>query len=291
MKLICAVLVTVACASACSPAEVSSTASETVTAKRIVTLAPNLTELVFAAGAADLLVGVSAYSDFPSAAKELPVVSDAFTVDQEQLVLLKPDLLLAWKSGTPAHVVDELRAAGFNVEAVTTRGLDDVPAALLRIGKLSGHDAQATVAAENFRQSIDEIRRQYSGVSEVSVFYQISTRPLYTINGEHFIGDILRLCGGRNIFADLSKLAPSVSVEAVIDRNPEVLLAASDSGELPFADWQRWDGLAANRLGNHFVVGAAEIGRATPRLLVAAKQVCEVLQTARVNRDAANDEL
>ncbi len=289
MKLICAVLVTVACTSACSPDEVATTASETVTAKRIVTLAPNLTELVYAAGAADLLVGVSAYSDFPSAAKELPVVSDAFTVDQEQLVLLKPDLLLAWKSGTPAHVVDELRAAGFNVEAVTTRGLDDVPAALLRIGELSGHDAQAIVAAEDFRQSIDEIRRQYRGASELSVFYQISTRPLYTINGEHFIGEILSLCGGRNIFADLSELAPAVSVEAVIDRNPEVLLAASDSGELPFSDWQRWDGLAANRLGNHFVVSAAEIGRATPRLLVAARQVCEALQVARVNRDAAND--
>lgn len=289
VKLICAVLVTVACASACSPAEVATTVSETFTAKRIVTLAPNLTELVFAAGAADLLVGVSAYSDFPPAAKDLPVVSDAFTVDQEQLVLLKPDLLLAWKSGTPAHVVDELRAAGFNVETVITRGLDDVPAALLRIGELSGHDAHAVVAAEDFRQSIDEIRQQYLGVSEVSVFYQISTRPLYTINGEHFIGEILNLCGGRNIFADLSELAPSVSVEAVIDRNPEVLLAASDSGELPFTDWQRWDGLAANRLGNHFVVSAAEIGRATPRLLVAARQVCEALQVARMNRDAANE--
>ena len=121
------------------------------------------------------------------------------------------------------------------------------------------------------------------------MFYQISTRPLYTINGEHFIGEILSLCGGRNIFADLSALAPSVSVEAVIDRNPEVLLAPSDSGELPFTDWQRWDGLAANRLGNHFVVSAAEIARATPRLLVAARQVCEVLQVARTNRDAAND--
>ena len=289
MKLTCAVLVTVAFASACSPAEVSTSASEAFTATRIVTLAPNLTELVFAAGAADLLVGVSAYSDFPPAAKDIPVVSDAFTVDQEQLTLLKPDLLLAWKSGTPAYVVDELRAAGFNVEAVTTRGLDDVPAALLRIGELSGHDAQAAVAAENFRQSIDEIRRQYMGVSEVTVFYQISTRPLYSIQGEHFLGEILSLCGGRNIFADLSELAPSVSVEAVIDRNPEVLLAASDSGELPFTDWQRWDGLAANRLGNHFVVSAAEIGRATPRLLVAARQVCEALQVARVNRDAAND--
>ena len=287
MKSVCVVLATVACICACGPAEQSAPEPDAI--RRIVTLAPNLTELVFAAGAGDLLVGVSAYSDFPPAARSLPVVSDAFTVDQEQLALLKPDLLLAWQSGTPVHVVDELRAAGFNVEAITTRGLDDVPVALLRIGELTGHDMQARAAAADFRQSIDDIRRQYSGVSEVSVFYQVSARPLYTINREHFIGEILNLCGGRNIFADLSELAPSVSVEAVIDRDPEVLLAASDSGDMPFADWQRWDTLAANRFGNHFVVGSAEIGRATPRLLVAAQQVCVALLAARANREAAGE--
>jgi iron complex transport system substrate-binding protein len=277
------------CTCSCSPAEKTIPAPAADSIRRIVTLAPNLTELVFAAGAGELLVGVSAYSDFPPEAGTLPVISDAFTVDQEQLALLKPDLLLAWQSGTPVHVVDELRAAGFNIEAITTRGLDDVPAALLRIGELTGHNEQARVAAEKFQQSIEDIRRQYSAASEVSVFYQVSARPLYTINSEHFIGEILSLCGGRNIFAERSELAPSVSVEAVIDRDPEVLLAASDSGEMPFADWQRWDRLAANRYGNHFVVGSAEIGRATPRLLLAAQQVCAALLTARANREAAEE--
>ncbi len=289
VRSVCVVLATVACICSCSPVEQSAPAPEPDAIRRIVTLAPNLTELVFAAGAGELLVGVSAYSDFPPEAQRLPLVSDAFTVDQEKLALLKPDLLLAWQSGTPVHVVDELRKAGFNIEAITTRGLDDVPAALLRIGELTGHEVQARAAAENFRQSIDEIRRQYSGASEVSVFYQVSARPLYTINREHFIGEILSLCGGRNIFADLSELAPSVSVEAVIDRNPEVLLAASDSGDMPFADWHRWDTLAANRYGNHFVVGSAEIGRATPRLLLAARQVCVALLAARANREAAGE--
>jgi len=282
-----AVLAAAACICSCSPAR--QTATEPETSRRIVTLAPHLTELVFAVGAGDLLVGVSAYSDFPPEAQDIPVVSDAFTVDQEQLALLRPDLLLAWKSGTPVHVVDELRAAGFNIEAITTRGLDDVSAALMRIGRLTGHDADARVAAANFRQSIDEIHQQYSAEPEVSVFYQVSARPLYTINRQHFIGEILSLCGGRNIFADLSELAPPVSVEAVIDRDPEVLLAASDSGEMPFSDWQRWDRLAANRFGNHFVVSSAEIGRATPRLLIAAREVCVALLEARENREAAGE--
>ena len=275
-----------ACLCSCNSAQQATNETDSIT--RIVTLAPNLTELVFAAGAGDLLVGVSAYSDYPPAAQTLPVVSDAFTVDQEQLILLKPDLLLAWQSGTPAHVIDELRANGFNIEAIATRGLDDVAAALEKIGRLTGHDQSAREAANRFRESLERLRHQHEDSAEISVFYQITARPLYTVNHEHFIAEIVSLCGGRNIFADLSELAPSVSVEAVIDRNPEVLLAASDSGESPFVDWQRWDKLAANRYGNHFIVGSAEIGRATPRLVEAAGQVCDALGTARENREAAN---
>ena len=285
MKNICAAVATVACLCSCIPAERSVTDSGDVT--RIVTLAPHLTELVFAAGASEMLVGVSAYSDFPRAAKELPVVSDAFTVDQEQLALLQPDLLLAWQSGTPQHVIDELRAAGFNVAAIQTRGLDDVATALLRIGELSGHSKQAGVAADHFSRSMARLREQYAAAADISVFYQVSARPLYTINGEHFIGEILKLCGGRNIFADLTELAPSVSVEAVLDRNPEVLLAASEGGETAFADWQRWDGLAAIRYGNQFTVESAEIARPTPRLLMAAATICDSLVIARQNREAA----
>ena len=286
MRFSCAAIATVACLCSCNAAEQAG--GDAAIKSRIVTLAPNLTELVYAAGAGDRLVGVSAYSDYPPAARALPVVSDAFTVDQEQLTLLKPDLLLAWQSGTPTRVVDELRAAGFNIEAIATRGLEDVPAALERIGQLTGNDETARAAATSFRNSMDRLRRKHEDAAEISVFYQITARPLYTINREHFIAEIISVCGGRNIFADLSELAPSVSVEAVIDRNPEVLMAASDSGDRPFADWQRWDNMAANRYGNHFIVGSAEIGRATPRLIAATRQVCEALGSARENRQAAD---
>ncbi len=282
MRLNWPVIATAILVCACNPGE--KVEPESMTAERIVTLAPNLTELVFAAGAGDLLVGVSAYSDYPPEAEDIPVISDAFTVDHEALILLRPDLLLAWESGTPEHVIDELRAAGFTVEAIATRGLDDVPRALARIGELTGKSDQANSAAQDFRDEIEQIREQFSGAPRITVFYQISARPLYTINSEHFIGEILNLCGGENIFAELSELAPAVSVESVIDRNPEVLLAAGDSGDRPFLDWRRWDTLAANRLGNHFVVRAAEIGRATPRLVSAALQVCESLERARVSR-------
>lgn len=254
---------------------------------RLVSLAPSLTELVFAAGAGDSLVGVSAYSDYPAAALGLPIVGDAFTVDQEQLALLRPDVLLVWQSGTPAHVVDELRRSGYRVEVIRTRSLDDIPAALLRIGELAGTAESAALEAARFTDGLSELRARYAAAEPLRVFYQVSRRPLFTINGEHFLSELIGLCRGRNIFADLDELAPTVDVEAIVARDPEVMLASDEAGDDAFAEWQRWPNIAANRYGNQFLMPADEIGRATPRLLLAGEAVCEALAQARRRRAAA----
>lgn len=248
---------------------------------RVVALAPNLAELTFAAGAGNALVGVSAYSDYPAAARTLPLVGDAFTVDQEQLALLKPDLLLAWQGGTPAHVIDELRSAGYRIEVLRTRSLDDVAAALRRIGVLTGHQETANRAATAYAERLRSIREANVGKDEVSVFYQVSARPLYTVNGQHYVSELIGLCGGRNVFGDLDELAPAIAVEAVVERDPEVILAGADAGGDAFAVWSRWPHMAANRYANHFLMPADEIGRATPRLVDAATALCDALATAR----------
>jgi len=253
---------------------------------RVVTLAPHLAELVFAVGAGDSLVGVSAYTDYPQAATSLPLVGDAFIVDQERLAVLQPDLLLAWESGTPAHVVDELRGRGFRVETIRTRGLEDVASALKKVGELTGHTAQGSHAAAAFRGGLQQLTEKYYSARRIRVFYQVSSRPLYTVNGEHFVSELIDLCGGANIFADLGDIAPLVSVEAVIARRPEVMLAAGDGGEDVFDQWERWPELPANHYENHFYLNAAEIGRATPRLLRAGDALCAALQNARRNRAA-----
>lgn len=252
---------------------------------RIVSLAPHLAELVFAVGAGDLLVGVTAYTDYPAAAAELPQVGDAFAVDLEELGMLGPDLLLAWESGTAAHVIDELRNRGYRIETIETRGIDDIAAALQRIGNLTGHESQASHAAAVFSAGIDELAERYRGAPAISVFYQVSSRPLYTVNGDHYVSDLIEICGGRNIFDDLNSLAPLVDVEAVLSRNPEAMLASDDSLDDAFDVWQRWPELAAARYGNFFFLPADEIGRATPRLLQAGETLCEALDSARRNRD------
>lgn len=251
---------------------------------RIVTLAPNLTELVFAAGAGELLVGVSAYSNYPPEVSELPVVGDAFTIDQERLALLKPDLLLAWESGTPTHIVDELRRAGYTVETVRTQNLGDISAAMRQIGDLTGQRYNAAGAADEFDNDLRLLGQEHAGNERIRVFYQVSKRPLYTVSSGHFVSELISMCGGDNVFSDLAGLAPGIDAEAVIDRDPEVMLAAEDAGADAFAEWDRWPTMASNRYGNRFLLPGDEISRPTPRVLIAGAAICDVLQTARERR-------
>ena len=273
----------------CGCQEAAQTTPEPRIYQRIVTLAPNLTELVFAVGAGDQLVGVSAWSDFPPPALELPLVGDAFTVDQEQLALLDPDLLLVWESGTPSHTVDELRNAGYTVATIRTRSLGDVGDALIRIGELTGRATEAQRVAAEFEAGLRALRAAQQGRPSISVFYQASARPLYTVSREHYVSELIEICGGRNIFDDLDELAPAISVEAVVDRNPEVMIASTDAGDEAFAEWQRWPTMSANRYGNLFLLPADEIGRATPRLVIAGTAMCIAMQKARSNRESAGD--
>jgi len=153
---------------------------------RVATLAPHLTELVFAAGAGHKLVGVSAYSDYPAAALELPLIGDAFAVDHERLIILEPDLLLAWQGGTPAHVVDELRRLGYNVEVIRISTLADVADALRRIGELTDSANKANDVALEYTEGLQSFERRYADAEDLRVFYQVDKRPLYTINQQHY---------------------------------------------------------------------------------------------------------
>lgn len=273
----------IACGLKAATTSKSDIASEPAT--RIVTLSPHLAELVFAVGAGETLVGVSAYSNFPQEVTALPQIGDAFLLDQEQLLLLRPDMLLAWKSGTPARTVTNLRERGYRVETVQTRSLDDIAVALQRIGGLTGHQEEAALVAAEFKRDIEKLRVENTNVEAIRVFYQIAPRPLYTANDAHYVSEIIELCGGENIFGDLGELAALVSEEAVIVRDPEVMIAGGiDGQDLALAQWQRWPAMAANVLGNHFYVPADLLARPTPRLVKAATMICELLDRARQNK-------
>lgn len=256
-------------------------------AARIVSLAPHLTELAFAAGAGEKLVGVSAFSDYPSAAKTIEVVGDAASIDVERVLKLKPDLIIAWRSGNRPGDIARLEKLGLRCYVAELKRLADIPRALRIIGKLAGTEAAAERAASVFEHDLADLAKRYRGGRPVSVFFEIWHRPLMTVNGEHMISDVISLCGGSNLFARASTLAPAVSMENVLAANPEVIVAtdAAYLGPDPWADWRRFPQLLAVRKHRLFPLPPEIIERQTPRILQGVRALCERLQAVREDRD------
>ena len=256
-------------------------AAATAAPPRIVSLAPHLTEIAYAAGAGPALVGTVEYSDFPAAARDLPRVGDGWRVDFERVLALRPDVVLAWTSGTPRTTIERLAAMRLQVIEVPTFRLADVPAALRRIGELAGTRAEAERAARRFEVEVERLRLQYAGAAALSVFVQIDDEPLFTVNERHVISEAVELCGGRNVFAGLAQIAPQIDVEAVLAQDPAVILSTDDTIAEPLRQWQRWPGLAAVRGGTVYSLSSDTVARASPRLVEGVRAVCHALDDAR----------
>jgi iron complex transport system substrate-binding protein len=255
-------------------------------AQRIIALAPSITELVYAAGAGHKLVGVARYSDYPPAAKDMPRIGDASRIDPERVLSLKPDLIIGWKSGNQAADIERLERLGFKVYVAEPSTLAAIPRLLRVIGSLAGSSAIAQGAADEFEHGIAALRERYGTRAKVRVFYEIWHQPLMTVNGRHVISDVIRLCGGGNVFAGVETLTPVVSLESVIALRPEVVLGGS-SATTPqefAAQWRRYEGFIGLRGVKALYVDPDRIQRQTPRILEGARTVCEHLEKIRGGR-------
>ena len=254
-------------------------------AKRVVNLSPDFAELLFDIGAGDTLVGTIEYSNYPEAAKQVPRIGDGFHVDVEKIVALKPDLVLVWQGGTPQALIDKLRTLQLPVLAIGTHDMTDIAANLETLGQATGHEAGAMKAAADFRTRLAALQARYAHAMPIRVFYEISAQPLYTVGGAQSISRLMALCGGQNIFADLSELAPVVGLEAVLARDPQAIVTGDGEGDVGerFKLWQQWPKLSAVRYGNLYAMNDDTISRATPRTLDAGKQLCDDLDKARAN--------
>jgi iron complex transport system substrate-binding protein len=249
--------------------------------QRIVSLAPHLTELAFTAGAGDRIVATVEYSDHPEAARAIPRIGDAFRVDLERLLALRPDVVLVWESGNPAPMLERVRALKLPVVSFQTQRLEHVATALREIGRIAGSSEIAERAAVDYERRIQELRERYRDRQTLRVFIEVDDRPLYTVNGKQIISEIVELCGGRNVFADLEVWAPAISIEAVIAANPQAIISTDDTVPDAAAAWSRWRHIEAVRTGNVYTLRSDDIARATTRLTVAAEAVCRTLDTAR----------
>lgn len=253
--------------------------------RRIVSLAPHITELLFAAGAGRYVVGAAEYSDFPEIAVRIPRIGGAGGVDLEGIVTLRPDLVVAWQSGNSPWSVTRLEELGVTVFRSEPRRIEDIAANIERLGTLAGTLDVAGRASAAFRRRYSELRSRYSQQKGVTVFYQIWHRPLMTVNGRHLISDVIRLCGGVNVFSSLPTLTPTINVEAVLHARPQAIVAAGTDNSDVLDTWRQWPYVDAAKKGNLFLIPYNLIARQTPRVLDGAERLCAALERVRKSQN------
>ncbi|WP_205629853.1 cobalamin-binding protein [Dechloromonas denitrificans] len=257
-------------------------------AKRIVALAPHIAESLYAAGAGDKLVGTVDYSDYPPEAKKVTRVGGYSRIDLEAVAALKPDLVLAWESGNNMPQIGKLKALGLTVHVSQPNKMENVADQLVRLGQLAGTESAANAAAERFRKRLEGLRAANANKPKVRVFYQIWKSPLTTVGGPQIISDAILLCGGDNVFGHLKQMAPTVSVEAVLEADPEAIVATGMGDAKPewLHDWDKWTRMTAVKRDNLFHINPDIMQRHTPRILDGAEKLCAHLDVARSHRPA-----
>jgi iron complex transport system substrate-binding protein len=252
-------------------------------ARRIVSLSPHATELLFAAGAGSYVVGVAAYSDYPQAADEIPRIGDASGLNLEQIVGLRPDLVVAWKSGNPPRVVKRLEELGIPVFRSEPRSMGDIAENIEDLGMLADTLDVARRESADFRLRYSDLRSRYAHRKAVGVFYQIWHSPLMTVNGQHLISDVIQLCGGINVFSNLPTLTPQIDIEAVLQANPTAIVAAGLNDSTVLDGWKKWTYVDAVKKDNLFLIPFNLIARQSPRILDGAERLCVALEKVRAS--------
>ncbi|MCX7172119.1 MAG: cobalamin-binding protein [Proteobacteria bacterium] len=255
-------------------------------ARRIISLAPHITENLYAAGAGRYLVGVSDFSDYPPEAKRLAHVGNYAGLDLEAILARQPDLVIVWEGGSTAAQLAKLKSLGLPLFISQPRKIDDIASNIERFGELADTGSIAVAAARAFRARHAQLRSRYASRPPVRTFYQIWNQPLATVNGEQLISSVMQLCGAENIFANLPLLAPTVTLEAVLAANPEAIVASGMDGSRPeWLDmWWRWKDLTASARGNLFFIPPDLINRHTSRVLDGAQLLCSHMETVRNRR-------
>ncbi|MES2742770.1 MAG: cobalamin-binding protein [Pseudomonadota bacterium] len=255
-------------------------------ARRVVALAPHVTELLFAAGGGERIVGTVNYSDYPEAAKRLPRIGDNRQIDIERVIALKPDLIVVWMHGSSARQIDALRQLGIPLFHSEPKKLDAIADSVLRMGQLLGTESVARPAAAKLREQLAALGAKYAGRAPVRLFYQVWDKPLYTLSGGHIVSDAVRLCGGDNVFAHMTVTAPVVGIEDVLREDPEAIVGSGEKNppEGGVNMWRQYPAMRAVRADNLFILDGNLLNRAGPRMIAGAAALCDKLELARQRR-------
>jgi iron complex transport system substrate-binding protein len=253
-------------------------------ALRVISMAPHVTELLFAAGGGERVVGAVNYSDYPEAANRIPRIGSNRQIDIERVIALKPDLIVAWMHGSSERQIEMVKKLGIPVYHSDPQTLAGIPDSLERLAQLMGTEHAARPVAAALRNRLASLRATYAGRPLVRTFYQVWDKPLYTLSGKSIVTDALRLCGGENIFDKLPVVAPVVTIESVLQADPEAVFGSAEKNYGGVNLWRQYPTMTAVRNGNLFTVDGNLLNRAGPRMILGAQAMCEKLDQARRHR-------
>ncbi len=242
--------------------------------QRIISLSPANTELAYEAGLGSHLIAVSAYSDYPEQAKKLEQISDWQGLNVERIIALKPDLILAWRGGNPQRPLDQLASLGIPIIYFDPQSIDEVIAAIGELAQYSEHPDIAHQNAVTMQAILAKQKQQYSIANpRKRVFIQLGTQPLFSAGNHTIQNDVVKLCGGENIFENSAVQWPQVSREQVLTRKPEVILITGNEAQEKAVKsfWGAQLNVPIIRLNEDW------FHRAGPRIINATEQLCEQL--------------
>ena len=245
--------------------------------QRIISLSPHTTELVFAAGGGDRLIGVSAYSDYPAEALKLPIVASSQQLNIEAILALEPDLVVYWEQGNANADINQLKRFGIPLFASKSGGLDDVAKQIEQLGERLGTSAIAQPFSANYRAQLAQLRRTYQQNPKQKLFYQIWSTPMMTVANADWLEEQFSLCGFDNVFSESPVPYPVINAEQVIAKQPEVIIAGSLS-ESELDQWRQWQTIPAVARDNLYRVNPDVSHRFSPRVLQGIKTLCEIAQ-------------
>lgn len=261
--------------------------STTPSPMRLVSLAPHITDMLVALGAGAQVVGVvddhESRGAHDKSLSGFPVVADAFAINEERLLSLRPDLVIVWNEGTPAARVARLERLGFRVHVLKTPRLEDIAGQVEHLGRLVGRADQGLRQAKVFRDKLLQMRMQYGSGPRVRYFYQVWRQPLYSLHGGHLLSQALALCGADNILPAGKIEAPLVTPEFVIHANPDVIFFGQDDAAASRTFWTRFPSMKAVRQRHLVAISDQRLARPGPQLLEAVEPLCRQLQSWRVS--------
>ena len=252
-------------------------------AQRVITLSPGLTELVYAAGGSEKIIATVSYSDFPEQAKSLPRIGNSNSLDIEQILILRPDLIIAWKSGNSVRQIEQLKNLNLKIYVSEPLKFSDIPDTIKVLGDLMSTQDLAQKNAQKFIKKYDELKQDYQKDlinTPKRTFIQIWDNPVMSVNSEHLISQVISFCGGYNIFSDALSLTYSPDIESILKQDPEIILSTQmDPSSSWLERWYQWPYLTAVKNDQLYNINPDHLVRHTPRILLGIETICQLIHS------------